>query len=115
MPVRPPSAFAPKNLADPLQAALEHEIMAEKAATLGRLLKVLEQKLSDLQTYEDFSTGPATDPILERKRDEAGEALWHVVIQRDICGFTRTDQFLRDMKIPATVRQRMGIVKNEKV
>ena len=37
---------------DPLSTALEHEILAEKAATLGRLLKRLDKILSQLQSFE---------------------------------------------------------------
>lgn len=106
MTVRPPSSLAPKLLADPLEAALEHEIMAEKAATLGRLLARLEKALQALEACDDADERPA-------RVDEAGEALWHVVIQRDICGFTRTERFLRDMKVPKEVRLRMGIVRGK--
>jgi len=110
--VRPPSLYAPQSLKDPLQQALEHEIMAEKAGTLGRLLKRLEKQLAALRAHEDGRTETANpDPVHQQRIDEAGEALWHVVIQRDLCGFSRTEQFLRDMNIPPAVRLRMGVVK----
>lgn len=120
MPVRPPSAYAPKSLADPLQAALEHEILSEKASTLGRLLRELEKRLADLRDYEqpavEMSAGEdpappsASDPIRRQKIEAAGNALWHVVIQRDLCGLRQTEKFLADMKVPKSVRLRMGVV-----
>lgn len=54
MSVRPPKALAPKDplSEDPLAAALEHEVLAEKAATYGRLVQKLEKALAALRAYE---------------------------------------------------------------
>ena len=100
MTVRPPRALAPKPPEDPISASLEQEILAEKAATHGRLLKLLERALAALRA-------DATDENLDR----AGEALWHVVIQRDLCGFRNTEDFMRELKVPAAVRLRMGVAR----
>ncbi len=45
---------------------------------------------------------------------EAGEALWHVTIQRELCGLTRHKEFFDHMKVPRAVRLRMGPVLGKK-
>lgn len=214
MTLQPPKALAPEKGNDnPLNAALEHEILAEKAATYGRLLKRLEEALAELREAEavegveavdiahgDSSPsglGPArarpngrrpfglaspdviadampagsdalpngqgtannhdaqTDAVTGAKKSErpptgrearpngrrpvrapsrrpvraadgtavsdknktaehddllsaAGEALWHVIIQRDLCGFRNHQDFMDELDVPAAVRFRMG-------
>lgn len=100
MSIRPPKALAPKDALkdDPLTAALEHEVLAEKAATYGRLLARLERAL---QLYRDTET----DDSLAA----AGEALWHVAIQRELCGFRNHEAFYREYRVPPAVRLRMGL------
>lgn len=103
MAVRPPRALAPQPLPkDPLSAVLDHEILAEKAATYGRLLKRLEKALAALRDDD-------ANDCEETRLNAAGEALWHVMIQRDLCGFRNTEDFLREMQVPAAVRLRMGV------
>ena len=81
--IRPPKALAPRDplKQDPLSAALEHEVLAEKAATYGRLVQKLEKALAKLR--EDWS---------EETLNAAGQALWYVMVQRDLCGFRRHDR-----------------------
>lgn len=186
--IRPPKALAPRNdlPKDPLSAALEHEVLAEKAATYGRLVTKLEKALKALRKFESAhgdsaseARGPArarpngrasmasrlaggsrairhgpTDhggnrpkggkrerakPVLGLAKDKtrgasrasrgseqsmtgedaaheallnaAGRALWYVMVQRDLCGFRRHDLFYKELKIPASVRLRMGIAR----
>lgn len=85
---------------DPLSAALEHEVLAEKAATYGRLVQKLEKALAKLR--EDWS---------EETLNAAGQALWYVMVQRDLCGFRRHDLFYKELNVPAAVRFRMGIAR----
>jgi hypothetical protein len=177
MPNRPPRAVAPKKDSfasrsglrpsspldddNPLNAALEQEILAEKMGTYTRLLKRLEEALAALREFERARVDlPLTaDPHPSRQRrassttgsglreggltgrrafalaspaapaagseteqsgntasekekllDDAGQALWHVIIQRDLCGFRRHDLFYREYKVPAAVRLRMGLL-----
>lgn len=108
MNVRPPRALAPKKPDDnPLNAALEHEILAEKMGNYARLLKRLEEALQEAGSAEG-----ATGTEKERLLNKAGEALWHVIIQRDLCGFRRHDLFYKEMNIPAAVRLRMGLTRS---
>ena len=116
MSVRPPSAYAPKGLTDPLTASIDREVMEEKAGTLGRLLRELEKRLKRLKDFEaDLPAHDLPDDDPRRQKhgeliDAAGATLWYAVIQRDLCGFTRTDLFLKDMEVPKSVRLRMGVV-----
>jgi hypothetical protein len=98
MGVRPPKLLwrpPPKPAVD----VLGDEILAEKAATLGRLYHRLEITLAAL------ARAPADEALL----DSAGEALWHFVIQRELCGFRNTDAVLRELGVPTAVRLRMGV------
>ncbi len=103
MPVRPPKILAPKNTLpeDPLTAALEHEVLAEKAATYGRLVTKLEKAL---ERYREDET--------EAALNTAGQALWYVMIQRDLCGFRRHDLFCKELNVPDAVRSRMGMIRS---
>ena len=98
MGVQPPKLLwrpPPKPAVD----VLGEEILAEKAATLGRLSHRLETALAAL------ARAPGDEELLDR----AGEALWHLVIQRELCGFRNTDAMLRDLQVPKAVRLRMGV------
>ncbi|MEC9368335.1 MAG: hypothetical protein VX871_06525 [Pseudomonadota bacterium] len=161
MSLRPPRILAPKPAdKDPLTAALEHEVLAEKMSTYGRLLKRFEETLVALRAYEQ-GVSPERPPIgrdasanarrpvrvrpptglasgqpedrlqpaseasgtavseynqaadsngeYETLITAAGEALWHVVIQRDLCGFRRHDLFFAEYQVPAAARLRMGL------
>ena len=112
MTVRPPKAlWRPNIVTDPLTASLDHEVRAEKAGTLGRLLERLDKHLDRLNALE----ADANPEIREHTLQETANALWHVVIQRELCGFGRTQQFLREMKIPREVQTRMGISTPSKI
>jgi Family of unknown function (DUF6665) len=105
MSVRPPRQYSTQDL-DPLSAALEHEVLAEKAGTLARLGKKLERRLARLVEFE--AEGISDEARRARLIAEAGEALWHVVIQRELCGLRNTKQFYRDYAVPRAVILRMG-------
>lgn len=115
MAVRPPRAFAKSLPADPITAALEQEVLAEKAATYARLMRRLEQALAALARHEaamaDSREAATAEQRQTRERllDAAGEALWHVVIQRDLCGFRNSELFFRQVNVPRAVRLRMGL------
>lgn len=99
-----------KRIFDPT-AALDYEIAQEKAATLGRLGRRLEQALLALA---EFDQTPSSD--VEARRGErralvadAGDALWHFVVQREACGLRDSRQVMRDYRVPTDVQYRMGI------
>ncbi|MHA7777075.1 DUF6665 family protein [Roseibium sp. M-1] len=103
--VRPPQLTRPADK-DPLAAALEQEIFSEKASTLARLTKKLEQELARLaEAHDDPSTSEET---CRQRLATAGEALWHVTIQRELCGLRQHKAFYDFMGVLPAVRLRMG-------
>lgn len=149
MSIRPPKAFAPKNNLpkDPHSAALEHEVLAEKAVTYARLVTKLERALGKLREFEEGAVAENTEPseaksngrrpvrapsrrpasltsgsaVSENRTaansdheallNAAGQALWYVMVQRDLCGFRRHDLFYRELNVPTAVRLRMGVAR----
>lgn len=91
---------------DPLAAALQQEINNEKASTLSRLNKKLQQTLDRLRELDADSE--ASEELLNQRTAEAGEALWHVTIQRELCGLLRHKEFYDHMGVPKSVRLNMG-------
>ncbi|QPC41761.1 hypothetical protein HW532_02940 [Kaustia mangrovi] len=109
MTVRPPRHISGKaEPKDPLLAVVEHEALEEKAATLSRLMTRLETALAALQAHDAAAAGTEPADGRDRLLAEAGEALWHVVIQRDLCGLRRHEELMRSLKVPPAVRLRMG-------
>lgn len=107
MAVQPPRIFhRPNENNDPLSAALQHEILGEKASTLGRLQTKLENALAALKTAQDHE--PDNIELHARKLAEAGEALWYVTIQRELCGLVRHKPYYDHMDVPGEVRLQMG-------
>lgn len=106
MSVRPPSIFR-KAMDNPLQAALDQEVLQEKADTLSRQTRKLEQALKRLNE--------AAQDQAEQRLAEAGEALWCVTIQRELCGLGDHKAFYDFMGVPKKVRLHAGpIVKKDK-
>lgn len=90
---------------DPLAAALEQEIFSEKASTLSRLTKKLEAALADLTAAQEPDIGEEEQL---RRLAAAGEALWYVTIQRELCGLRGHREFYDFMNVPRHVRLHMG-------
>jgi hypothetical protein len=107
--VRPPRSnpFAKT----PLQA-LDYEIAQEQASTLGRLGRRLEATLAALAAFDAVASCVAQEDRRRRAAlvGEAGVALWHFVVQREVLGLRDTPRVLRDYGVPDEVRNRMGIV-----
>ena len=106
MSLRPPQRFASPSQLDPLEQALEHEVLAEKASTLGRLQTRLERALARLRSFEGEQGAQGEGHA--RLVAEAGEALWYVVIQRDLCGLRVDAVFYRTFEVPKAVINAMG-------
>lgn len=105
MSVRPPQFTKPADK-DPLAAALEQEIFNEKASTLSRLIKKLEKALELLNEADNDPEAP--DQLRLDRLAEAGEALWNVTIQRELCGLRRHREFNDHLQVPRAVRLNMG-------
>ncbi|MBO6718796.1 MAG: hypothetical protein JJ913_12635 [Rhizobiaceae bacterium] len=81
---------------------LDHEIMGEKAAALGRAGERVELCLRRLRDCEGGST--------ERSRllREAAQAVYAYFIQRELCGLRRHREVIREYAIPDEVLVRLG-------
>lgn len=113
MNLRPPKAFS-TSAEDPVSVALEQEILTEKADTLARLNKKLETALKRI-TELDTQSNEGEREQHNLRLAEAGEALWHVTIQRELCGLTRHETFFDHMRVPPAVRLRAGPLPLRKV
>ncbi len=114
MSFRPPRSLAPRPQ-DLALDALQHEVVQEKASTLGRLTHSFEAALTALFRF-DAEAAPAPVPqawVEQRERlvEAAAEALWEFVVQREACGLRNTEAVLREYRVPAAVRLRMGVVR----
>ncbi len=113
MSLRPPDLLRPRS-DDPLGEALRAEAAGEKVATLVRLNRALEAALGRLETSAGRFRAAAPEELdaarrrWRRRHAEAGEALWHALIQRELCGLRRHDGFLRDLSVPRSVQLLMG-------
>ncbi|WP_321344447.1 DUF6665 family protein [Breoghania sp.] len=110
MSLRPPQRFSNSFDADPLERALDYEVLAEKASTLGRLQKRLEKALVRLEecSADEADAQSTNGPAYAQALAEAGEALWYVVIQRELCGLRVNAAFYRDFRVPRSVILAMG-------
>jgi hypothetical protein len=90
-------------------STLQDEIAQERAASLGRVTRAFEEALGALRRHDSENAYVARDDTRERLLDEAGEALWCFVVQREACGLRNTDAVLRELKVPLALRLRMGV------
>lgn len=83
-------------------AALEHEILAEKASSLGAAERRVRECLSSLGA----SAGQERSEWLGAAR----QAVWAYFVQRELCGFRRHHDVIRDLSIPSEVLNGLGMV-----
>jgi len=81
---------------------LGHEILAEKAAALGRAGRKVEASLARLREHG----GDEESRIVLLKA--AAEAVHAYFIQRELCGLRRHDSVIREHAIPRAVLVRLG-------
>ncbi|MEW9836792.1 DUF6665 family protein [Mesorhizobium marinum] len=81
---------------------LGHEIMAEKAAALG---KAGEKARAALVALKD---GPGEGDDREALLLAAADAVQAYFIQRELCGFRRHEAIIREYAIPKAVLVRLG-------
>ena len=95
------------------QDVLEHEILEEQAATIGRVARELRDALDALDAFNRQAdigerAADSREPQRARLVDAAASALWNFVVQRECSDFRRTEQLLRDYAVPVEVRAKMG-------
>ncbi|MCT8266164.1 hypothetical protein NYQ83_02670 [Afifella sp. JA880] len=114
MSIRPPRILAPSKQSSPYDA-LEHEMMAERAASLSRMASRFEDALTAWRRLEDAAKAGDREPAIEDARaralDEAAQALWALVVQREALGLPGTERLMREYDVPRVLRARLGIVR----
>ncbi|KUM24823.1 hypothetical protein AU467_28980 [Mesorhizobium loti] len=101
MSVRMPSNFGRGGAQETALDLLGHEILAEKAAALGRAGQRVEETLTKLR-----KNGEGGDR--NRLLKEAAEAVHGYFIQRELCGLRKHDAVIREYNIPRAVLVRLG-------
>lgn len=112
MTVRPPRIYSKQER----QSALGYEIAQEQAAALGRLGRALEAALAALSDHDRLQSHcgrraeqTAAGAVRARLLQEASNALWCFVVQREACGLRDQKAIMRDYRVPADVQNRMGV------
>jgi hypothetical protein len=87
-------------------ATLQYEIAEEKAAALGRLGRRLDAALTALAACPRaaHSNRKIRDGLVE----QAGYALWLLVVQREACGLNNLAHLVQVYRVPNEVVARMG-------
>ncbi len=101
MSVRMPSNFGRSGAQESALDLLGHEILAEKAAALGRAGQRVEETLAKLRENGESEHRA-------RLLKEAAAAVHAYFIQRELCGLRRHDAVIREYDIPRAVLVRLG-------
>jgi hypothetical protein len=97
--------FRPRSVSK--TAALDYEIAQEQAAALGRAGRALEAALAAL--FEHDRSEPSRGDARTKLVQEAGDALWRLIVQRECCGLRDPRPVMRDYRVPQEVQNRMGV------
>lgn len=81
-------------------AAIEHEILAEKANSLGAAERRVINAVAALTNRGDGKSALA----------EARDAVWCYFVQRELLGFEDHREVIADLKIPPSVLSGLGAV-----
>ncbi|QCI69447.1 hypothetical protein E8M01_26560 [Phreatobacter stygius] len=85
-----------------VDTALAHEIIAEQASSLGRAGRAVAASLAALGAFT--GDGPQRAALVQA----AADAVFGYFVQRELCGFRRHDDAIRDYAIPREVLVRVG-------
>jgi hypothetical protein len=83
-------------------AAIDHEIAAERASSIGAAEKRVIKALDALRTAEGDRRAALAD---------AQDAVWSYFVQRELIGFRRHADVIQDLKIPGEVLAGLGAVR----
>lgn len=87
---------------DAVDTALAHEIIAEQASSLGRAGRAVAASLEALAAFG------GDGPDRAGRVQAAADAVFSYFVQRELCGFRRHDDAIRDYGIPREVLVRVG-------
>ena len=102
MSARLPEKFAVSLAADTSLGAIDQEILAEKAASLGNAGRKVEKCMERLRANR--GDGETRAALVNSTAD----AVYAYFVQRELCGFRRHDDIIRDYGIPPEVLVRLG-------
>ena len=89
-------------------SAIEADVVAEKASSLGHQGRLVEQAMAALGA---FDTVPGGDPqarlVLVK---QAARVVWAFLVQRELCGLRDQKQVIKDYGIPGEVLVRLGAI-----
>lgn len=83
--------------------ALQNEIAAEQASSLGHAGRIAEKALMHLAAAD-----PADGEDVDRRLHAAAEAVHFYFIQRELCGMRRHEDVIAELSIPGRVLVRLG-------
>lgn len=101
MSVRLPQNLCSAFSSDDALGALHKEVLAEKAASLGRAGKKLAASLAGLRSRP---SDEGKDLLIRA----AADAAYHYCIQRELCGLFSHEAAIADYEIPKEVLARVG-------
>jgi hypothetical protein len=108
MTLKPPTFLSDR----PRQAAaafgLDYQIAQEKAASLGRIGRRLEDSLAALKAFDAAPCAAGGAAQRARLVAEAAEALWMLAVQQEAVGCCDIPSLLREYGVPREVAIRMG-------
>jgi hypothetical protein len=81
--------------------AIDHEIAAERASSLGAAEARVVKSLQAL----------AASTTREAALDDARDAVWSYFVQRELVGFRRHTDVIRDLNIPGEVLAGLGAIR----
>ena len=102
MSVRLPERSGISLLAETTLGAVDQEILAEKAISLGNAGRKVEKCLEKLRAHV------VKDEARAALVRSAADAVYAYFVQRELCGLRRHDDIIRDYAIPREVLVRLG-------
>jgi hypothetical protein len=81
-----------------------HEIQAEKAESLGRAGRRVEETLAALRRHDAGECDGEREPLLKA----AVQATWGYLVQRELCGMTDPEPAIEFYGVPGEVLRRLG-------
>ncbi len=88
-------------------AALDYEIAQAQASALGRLGRALEAALAALSEY-DGAKNPECGGARPKLVQDAADALWCFMVQRESIGLRDPRPVIREYRVPAELQNRVG-------
>jgi len=108
MSVRPPQILNQSGSAGGRLSALEYELIAERASSLGRQGLKVEAALAKLRAWD-----PDRHSIADRESllYNASDAVWALFIHRETCGLRNNRDVIQNYGIPNEVLAKVGSIR----